>query len=145
MQIIISFCLLDWHVFMRFTALVQASGLHDVDSRAPLTFNDIFCRFRLVFFCFRFSREDEEHEGGWCCHNLQNSVAAHFSSVSGVVVFLRTLESHLWFCGCIGLKPVLTQDFIFCISRKSDVVVPYEVVWSTIIWTRKMLIQGLKT
>lgn len=59
MQMLISFCLLDLNVFMRFTALVQASVLHDVDSRAPLTFNE----FRLVFFCFRSSREDEEDEG----------------------------------------------------------------------------------
>ncbi len=92
MQIIISFCLLDWHVFMRFTALVQASGLHDVDSRAPLTFNDIFCRFRLVFFCFRFSREDEEHEGGWCCHNLQNSISPD-AGVASLVLWMHSIEA----------------------------------------------------
>ncbi len=77
---------------MRFTALVQASGLHDVDSRAPLTFNDIFCRFRLVFFCFRFSREDEEHEGGWCCHNLQNSISPD-AGVASLVLWMHSIEA----------------------------------------------------
>lgn len=76
---------------MRFTALVQASGLHDVDSRAPLTFSDIFCRFRLVFFCFRFSREDEEHEGGWCCHNLQNSISPDAGDAS-LILWMHSIE-----------------------------------------------------
>lgn len=39
---------------MRFTALVQASGLHDVDKQSSYTFTDVFCRFGLVFFCFVF-------------------------------------------------------------------------------------------
>lgn len=96
---------------MRFTALVQASGLRDVDSRAPLTFTDVSCRFGLVFFCFCFSREDEEDESGWCCHNLRTVLSFSVAIPLRISRFLRTLESHLRVCECFQSKLMLRTRF----------------------------------
>lgn len=107
------------HVFMRFTALVIWINVF----RPRTAFTDVFCRFRLVFFCFCASHEDENDAGGRYCHNLRwydDRIALSFSVA---IEFSIHAKSHLWVYGCTWC-----QDLFSCISSKSDVIVSYEVV-----------------
>lgn len=66
------------HVFTRFTAFVIWMNVF----RPRTAFADVFCRFRLVFFCFCASREDENDADGRYCHNLRwypDRIALSFS------------------------------------------------------------------
>lgn len=132
------------HVFMRFTALVIRINVF----RPRTAFTDVFCRFRLVFFCFCASHEDENDAGGRYCHNLRwyddrialsFSVAIEFSIHADAGVAPLGLWMHLM--SRFGLLH-LFEEWCYCVIRGCNTLlrVLYGAQGPQLICTPKTLI-----